>query len=145
MKIKKSQLKQIIKEELEAAMDEGIYDKFKKFVGLDFDHDYSADEPDKKSSYKTPEEHKRERKEKLEQEYNMRLYNMEPPANPTDWLVRHASGEISGPYATLDSVEINMKRRRAAYLAKQEPSWGVYRSADPSLDSDFVYEKKSKE
>ena len=35
MKIKKSQLKQIIKEEIEATMDEGFLDKLKSFAGMD--------------------------------------------------------------------------------------------------------------
>ena len=136
MKIKKSQLKQIIKEELEAAMDEGIYDKFKKFAGLDFD-DYD----DEESSYKTPEQRQREKKEKLEQEYNISLGKA---SGSGDWLIRRPSGEITGPYATLDSVEIYLKRRRDDYLAKQEPIVAPFRSANPSLDSDFVSEKKAR-
>ena len=156
MKIKKSQLKQIIKEELEAAMDEGFLDKLKSFAGMDdAPRGVKGDRPEPPdrmikskpaptySQYpEDPPEGLLDRIKELESHYRIEIHYKRPdlrgegPIEVKDFYnPGKPRGQYTGPYNNLDDV---VKRYRERALSDNPELFDVgvdYSSRSPGINN----------
>tara|TARA_R110001583_G_scaffold24260_1_gene88635 strand:- start:73 stop:549 length:477 start_codon:yes stop_codon:yes gene_type:complete len=121
VKITKSQLKQIIKEELGATMDEGFLD----MLGLgSYEPELSDDERANQLDAKR-QELEDEKTRALEQKYSVKISCGDAESSDGDcnhWVVRDYEGEIilDLRYYDLDGVEHALKQKRQDDIATQD-------------------------
>jgi len=123
MKITKSQLKQLIKEELESALDEGFLDMLG--LGSDDGEPELSDDERADQLYAKRRELQDEKTRALEQKYSVKISCGDAESSDGDclhWVVRDYEGEIilDLRHYDLDSVEHALKQKRQDDIATQD-------------------------